>query len=64
MSESKAALRMSALQMAAELAKQEQDIVFLIQALLDIKQAHPEVELPDLGADRFRERVWRQVTAE
>lgn len=62
MSASKARLTMLADDLAARLDRQEQDIVFLLQALLDIGQDHPEIELPDLGKDRFPERIWRQIT--
>jgi hypothetical protein len=60
MSESKANLVLTVKNLGNVVYKQEQDIIFLLQALMDITNDHPEVDLPQMN-DRFSEHVWRQI---
>lgn len=62
MSESKARLERTISSMSHELGRQEQTIVFLVQALVDIQRDHPEVKV-DMTPLQLPERVWRQVFA-
>lgn len=61
MSESKANLVHTVKNLGAIVARQERDIIFLLQALMDIKIENPEVDLPELGKGRFGEHVWRSI---
>jgi hypothetical protein len=60
MSESKANLVHTVKSLGAVVYRQEQDIIFLLQALMDIKNDYPDVDLPKMN-NRFSERVWRQI---
>lgn len=62
MSESKAQLRATGKQYSARLGELEDDIVFLLQALMDIGSEYPEIDLPALGDNRFPERIWRRIS--
>lgn len=61
MSESKARLARHNDWLASECDRLGRDVIFLLQALIDITHEHPDIELPDLGQNRFPERVWRQI---
>lgn len=61
-SESKARLRKIVDVFTRQVEEQEDTIVDLLQYILDIHREHPEIPLPELGNNRFREQVWRRVT--
>ena len=60
MSDSKAALRAYTSGLLEQIQKQESDIVFLLQAWVDHDKENPGT-MPDMGNNRFPERIWRRV---